>query len=88
MTPAKIVIAASPPRPAGARPPAPDREIIGVASPDGSFTGSLGMTLAPGTYDVNIALLDPASGKGCVANVPVTVTDPASTGRRRSRPSP
>jgi hypothetical protein len=50
----------------------------GSASTDGSFTGSLGMTLRPGTYDVKVALFDPASGKGSVANVPVTVTDPAT----------
>ena len=79
VTPSKVIVSAVAAEAGGAMTPTPDREISGAAAPDGSFTGSLGMTLVPGTYDVTVALFDPASGKGSVANVPVTVADPAST---------
>ena len=77
VTPSKVIISAVATDAGGAVTPTPDREMSGAAGPDGSFTGSLGLTLAPGTYDVKIAMFDPASGKGSVANVPVTVTDPS-----------
>jgi len=79
VTPSKVIVSAVAAEAGGAMTATPDREISGAAAPDGSFTGSLGMTLAPGTWDVKVALFDPASGKGSVANAPVTVTDPAST---------
>jgi GWxTD domain-containing protein len=79
VAPSKAIVSAVATEAGGAVTPTPDREMSGAASPDGSFVGSLGLTLAPGTYDVKIALLDPVSGKGSVANVPLTVTDPALT---------
>ena len=79
VTPSKVVIAASATDASGAVVPFPDRELTGTANPDGSFSGSVGMTLAPGTYTVNVALLDPATGKGSAVKVPITVSDPAST---------
>ena len=79
VTPSKVIVSALATEAGGAATPTPDREMSGAAAADGSFTGSLGLTLAPGTYDVKVALFDPASGKGSVANVPVTVTDPALT---------
>jgi GWxTD domain-containing protein len=79
VTPSKVIVSAVATETGGGVTPTPDREMSGTASTDGSFTGSLGMTLAPGTYDVKIALFDPASGKGSVANVPVTVSDPSLT---------
>lgn len=79
VTPSKVVVSAVATGAGGSVTASPDREMSGAAAPDGSFTGSLGMTLAPGTYDVKVALFDPASGKGSVATVPVTVTDPASS---------
>lgn len=79
VTPSKVIVSALATEAGGSMTPTPDREISGAAALDGSFTVSLGMTLAPGTYDVKVALFDPASGKGSVANVPVTVADPAST---------
>jgi GWxTD domain-containing protein len=77
VTPSKVIVSAVAKEAGGALTPTPDREMSGTAATDGSFVGSLGMTLAPGTYDVKLALFDPASGKGSVANIPVTVTDPA-----------
>jgi GWxTD domain-containing protein len=79
VTPSKLIVSAVATEAGGAMTPTPDREISGAANPDGSFTGSLGMTLAPGTYDVKVALFDPASGKGSVASAPVTVADPTLT---------
>ena len=79
VTPSKVIVSAVAKEAGGGMTPTPDREISGTAAPDGSFTGSLGLTLAPGTWDVKVALFDPASGKGSVSNVPVTVADPAST---------
>jgi len=79
VTPSKVIVSAVATEAGGAMTPTPDREISGAAAPDGSFTSSLGLTLAPGTWDVKVALFDPASGKGSVANVPVAVADPAST---------
>jgi GWxTD domain-containing protein len=77
VTPSKVIVSAVATEAGGALTPTPDREMSGSASTDGSFTGSLGMTLRPGTYDVKVALFDPASGKGSVANVPVAVVDAA-----------
>ena len=79
VTPTKVIVSAVATEAGGATTPTPDREMSGSAATDGSFTGSLGMTLRPGTYDVKVALFDPASGKGSVANVPLVVTDPVST---------
>ncbi len=79
VSPSKVVVSALATAAGGSAIPTPDREMSGTAATDGSFTGSLGMTLAPGTYDVRVALFDPASGKGSVATVPLTVSDPAST---------
>ena len=87
VTPSRVIISAVATEAGGAVTATPDREMSGAAGPDGSFTGSLGLTLAPGTYDVKIAMFDPASGKGSVANVPVTVADP-SLPTSRSPPSP
>ena len=77
VTPTKVIVSAVATEKGGSVTPTPDREMSGSAAADGSFVGSLGLTLAPGTYDVKIALFDPASGKGSVANVPLTVTDPS-----------
>jgi GWxTD domain-containing protein len=79
VAPSKVVIAASATDASGAVVALPDREVSGTANPDGSFSGSVGLTLAPGTYTVNVALLDPASGKGSVSSVPVTIPDPSTT---------
>ena len=76
VTPTKVIVSAVATEKGGRATPTPDREMSGLAMPDGSFVGSLGLTLAPGTYDVKIALFDPASGKGSVATVPLTVADP------------
>ena len=76
VTPSKVIVSAVATEKTGGLTPTPDREMSGAAAPDGSFVGSLGLTLAPGTYDVKIALFDPASNKGSVATVPLTVPDP------------
>ena len=78
VTPSKVIVTASATDANGVVTALPDRELSGAAAGDGSFTGSVGMTLGPGAYTVNIALLDPATGKGSVATMPVTIADPAS----------
>ena len=78
VNPAKVVVTGVATGADGVVTPAPDREIIGTANSDGSFTGSLGLTLRPGKHTVQIALLDPASGKGSVASAPVEVPEETS----------
>jgi GWxTD domain-containing protein len=78
VTPSKVIVSASATDAAGAVATLPDREISGSAAPDGSFIASVGMTLAPGTYTINVALFDPATSKGSAVSLPVTVTDPNS----------
>jgi GWxTD domain-containing protein len=52
-----------------------EREVTGEFGEDGSLTASYGMTLRPGKYTLNVAMLDPKSGKGSAAVVPVEVPD-------------
>jgi GWxTD domain-containing protein len=52
-----------------------DRLVNGEFSEDGSVMASYGMTLRPGKYTLNVGVLDPKSGKGSVAVIPVTVPD-------------
>jgi GWxTD domain-containing protein len=52
-----------------------EREVTGEFAEDGSVTASYGMTLRPGKYTLNVAMLDPKSGKGSAATVPVEVPD-------------
>ena len=67
----------------------PDREMSGAADPTNhSFHGlPRPRPSPPGPNDVKIAMFDPASGKGSVANVPLTVTGSVPPGRLGSRPS-
>jgi len=52
-----------------------EREVTGEFAEDGSLVASYGMTLRPGKYNLNVAMLDPKSGKGSSASVPVEVPD-------------
>ncbi|HEU0093401.1 MAG TPA: GWxTD domain-containing protein [Vicinamibacteria bacterium] len=52
-----------------------DRLVNGEFAEDGSVMASYGMTLRPGKYTLNVGVLDPKSGKGSVAVIPVTVPD-------------
>jgi len=52
-----------------------DRLVNGEFSEDGAVMASYGMTLRPGKYTLNVGVLDPKSGKGSVAVIPVTVPD-------------
>ncbi|HEY3380918.1 MAG TPA: GWxTD domain-containing protein [Vicinamibacterales bacterium] len=53
----------------------PGRRVQAVAKPDGSFLTTVGLALPPGTYDVAVAVLEPASGRAAVAHVPFDVPD-------------
>jgi GWxTD domain-containing protein len=52
-----------------------DRLVNGEFAADGSVMASYGMTLRPGKYTLNVGVLDPKSGKGSVAAIPVAVPD-------------
>jgi GWxTD domain-containing protein len=55
-----------------------DRQVNGEFADDGSVTASYGLTLRPGKYTLNVALVDPKTGKGSVASTPVEVPDLAA----------
>jgi GWxTD domain-containing protein len=52
-----------------------DRQVTAEFADDGSVLASYGMTLRPGKYTLSVAVLDPKSGKGSVATLPVDVPD-------------
>ncbi len=51
------------------------RTVVAAVDPDGSFVTSYGFTLPAGRHEVEVALLDPATGRGAVAKVPVEAPD-------------
>jgi GWxTD domain-containing protein len=55
-----------------------EREVTGEFADDGSLLASYGMTLRPGKYTLNVAMLDPKTSKGSAATVPVEVPDLAA----------
>jgi len=52
-----------------------DRQVLGEFAEDGTVTASYGVTLRPGKYTLNVAVVDPKSGKGSLSAVPVEVPD-------------
>jgi len=48
-----------------------EREINVDVAPDNSYVASYGMALKPGAYTMKLAVLDPQTGKGSVATLPV-----------------
>jgi GWxTD domain-containing protein len=52
-----------------------DRQVTGEVAEDGSMTASYGLTLRPGKYTLNVAMVDPKTGKGSVASTPIEVPD-------------
>ncbi len=52
-----------------------DRQVTGEFADDGSVTASYALTLRPGKYTLNVAVVDPKTGKGSVASTPVEVPD-------------
>jgi GWxTD domain-containing protein len=52
-----------------------DRQVTGEFADDGSVTASYGVILRPGKYTMNVAVVDPKTGKGSVASAPVEVPD-------------
>jgi GWxTD domain-containing protein len=55
--------------------PTAEREMIAEVGPDNSFVASYGMALKPGTYTVQVAVLDSAGQKGAVARAPLNIPD-------------
>jgi GWxTD domain-containing protein len=56
----------------------PERRVDAVAGADGSFQTSYGLVLSPGTYDVSLAVVEPAGGRGAVAKVAIDVPNYSS----------
>ena len=54
---------------------ATEREATVEVAPDGSYVASYGMALKPGTYTMRVAVLDPQTGKGSVATLPMKMPD-------------
>jgi GWxTD domain-containing protein len=52
-----------------------ERETTVEVGPDGSYVASYGMAMKPGTYTMRVAVLDPQTGKGSVATVPLKMPD-------------
>jgi GWxTD domain-containing protein len=52
-----------------------NRQVNAEFAEDGSVLSSYGLTLRPGKYTLNVALLDAKSSKGSVSTVPVDVPD-------------
>jgi GWxTD domain-containing protein len=52
-----------------------ERETTVDVAPDGSYVASYGMAMKPGTYMMRVAVLDPQTGKGSVATVPLKMPD-------------
>jgi GWxTD domain-containing protein len=52
-----------------------ERETTVDVGPDGSYVASYGMAMKPGTYTLRVAVLDPQTGKGSVATVPLKMPD-------------
>jgi hypothetical protein len=56
----------------------PERRVDAVAGADGSFQTSYGLVLPPGNYDVSLAVVEPAGGRGAVAKVAIDVPNYSS----------
>lgn len=52
-----------------------DREVSAEVADDGSFVSAFGMPLRPGQHAMKIAVIDPKSGKGSVADMAVQAED-------------
>jgi len=52
-----------------------ERETTVDVAADGSYVASYGMAMKPGTYTMRVAVLDPQTGKGSVATVPLKMPD-------------
>jgi GWxTD domain-containing protein len=52
-----------------------EREMSVDVAPDNSYVASYGMALKPGTYTMKVAVLDPQTGKGSVATLPLKMPD-------------
>lgn len=60
---------------AGKATPVTEREVIAEVAEDGSFLTSYGMAAKPGSYTVNVAVVDTAGQKGTVVSSPLKMPD-------------
>lgn len=57
-----------------------ERAVSGELQPDGGFVASYGVALRPGSYTLNVGVLDPGTERGSVASQALTVPDFATGG--------
>jgi len=72
---AKVVVGVQAVDDAGKSAGTTEREINVDVAPDSSYVASYGMALKPGAYTMKVAVLDPQTGKGSVATLPVKLPD-------------
>jgi hypothetical protein len=71
----KVLVATQAVDEAGKATPVTEREVIAEVAPDNSFLASYGMASKPGTYTVNVAVVDAAGQKGTVVSTPIKMPD-------------
>jgi GWxTD domain-containing protein len=72
---AKVVVGVQAVDEAGKSAATSEREATVEVGADGSYVASYGVALRPGAYTMKVALLDPQTGKGSVASMPVKMPD-------------
>jgi GWxTD domain-containing protein len=71
----KVLVAAQAVDEAGKATPVTEREVIAEVAEDSSFLTSYGMAAKPGSYTVNVAVVDAAGQKGTVVSSPLKMPD-------------
>jgi GWxTD domain-containing protein len=71
----KVLVATQAVDEAGKAGPVTEREVIADVAEDGSFLTSYGMAAKPGSYTVNVAVVDTAGQKGTVVSSPLKMPD-------------
>jgi GWxTD domain-containing protein len=71
----KVLVATQAVDEAGKATPVVEREVMAEVAPDNSFLASYGLASRPGSYTVNVALVDPAGQKGTVVSAPLRMPD-------------
>jgi GWxTD domain-containing protein len=71
----KVLVATQAVDEAGKATPVSEREVVAEVADDNSFLTSYGMASKPGTYTVNVALVDTAAQKGTVVSAPLKMPD-------------
>jgi GWxTD domain-containing protein len=71
----KLLVATQGVDEAGKATPVAEREVVAEVAEDSSFLTSYGMAAKPGSYTVNVAVVDTAGQKGTVVSAPLKMPD-------------